>query len=316
MKISGLLPVIVIAVIWYCACNSIILNPVDVIADVGDTVISSRRGYKGPFGIDSQKILNSGASAEYEIGIVAAIDLEKNDDGTWYVYNCQLVHSVYNTLYFASPHPQRYDLNIGDFVAFTAELASIVYDGKKRYFYNDGKILDHISSQSAKFSIDGISGLSTPSDEVPPLAREEDWHIVTGVIMAIETTENMNPEPDNPTDYLISKAVMKTADGDLYIADFSLGGIILGAGTGRFQVNHPSDKAFGEGDIVSVMQISNVENLSFSAYYKKFIVKKKRRTETIIPPVNPNINPDQGTETQEPASRELISKASGKGCRI
>ena len=73
---------------------------------------SSRESCKGPYGIDSQKILSDrSGNPEYMIGIVSDINLEKNNDGTWYVHRCRLASSPFTLpLTFASPYPQQYDL--------------------------------------------------------------------------------------------------------------------------------------------------------------------------------------------------------------
>lgn len=295
MKISGLLPVIVIAVMGYSVCNSIILNPADVIADVGDTVISSKRSYRGPFGVDSQKILTDHpADPKYKIGIVSSINLEKNDDGTWYVYYCRLFDSLAYSLTFTSPYPQQYDLNVGDFIGFSA---NIIKDNAD-FFYRNGRMLENISSQTAQCKIDNISGLSTPSYGVPLFAREKDWVIVTGVIMAVEIERNADPEPDNPDDFQIHAAVMKCADGKLYVVDFErpiseLLNIKL--------PNLPSHDAFGEGDVVTVIQTSSVENLSFDAYYKK-ISKKEGGTKTYVNP-NQQAVKDAGSDAESAANK-------------
>ncbi len=317
MKISGLLSVMVIAIIVYCVCNFIILNPSDVIADDGDTVISAKRSYKGPFGVDSQKFFNHAGTVGYEIGIVTDINFERNDDGTWYVYYCELFNELPYPLllFFTSPYPQQYDLKVGDFIGFSAETEFRKEKGETRKSYSFGRILDNISSQSIRCNIDDVSELSTPFKELPLLSKgEEDILIVTGVIMAIEVIKNIDPEPDNPSDYLIAKAVMKCADGDLYIADFQSGqfmlesGFVLGIFVDPIHVNLPSLGAFGEGDIVSIIQTSPVDNLSFPASYVEFIPKKEPRTKTVVPPVKPDINQDQKTETQETESQELVSK--------
>ena len=301
MKISGLLPVIVIAVIWYCACNSIILNPADVIADVGDTVVSSRRSHRGAFGIDSQRILNESEIVlpRYNIGFVTSIDLEKNDDGTWYVHKCGLDpiqnmfdYLLFDSLYFTSPYPQQYELKVGDVIGFSAMLDDEIVGGNERYSYHHGQLVENISSQSVNYNIDNISGLSVPVKDRGSLT------VVTGLIMAVLIHRNGNPEPDNPDDYLIGATVMKCADGNLYIVEFERH---ISKLPNIRPVNLPSPDAFGEGDIVSVIQTAPLKDYSFKpypsfrpyyfrAYYKKFkrVVTQQQRAETAKSGINPN----------------------------
>ena len=83
--------------------------------------------FEGPFGVDSQKILNGddifGLRPKYVIGIVGDIDLEKNDDGTWYIDNCELSNFRDKNVYFVSPYPQQGDLKESDFIGFAAHVA-------------------------------------------------------------------------------------------------------------------------------------------------------------------------------------------------
>ena len=278
MTIPGLLSVLAIAVIGYCTFNSMVLNPADVIADNGETVISSRRSYRGPFGIDSQRILNEkNGSPDYRIGVATSIDLEKNDDGTWYVHNCGLKHGLKRgsefilSLYFQLSYPQQYDLKSGDFIGFAGILDESRQAG--RYYYNYGLMRENISSQAANFNIDNIRDLSVPEESGESLG------VVTGVIMAVEINKNEDLEPDNPSDYLIDRAVMKCADGNLYIVNFQRR---ISKLPNVLPVNLPSPDAFGEGDIVSVIQTSAVSDQTFRAYYKKFkkVVTRRQSTET------------------------------------
>ena len=205
--------------------------------------------FEGPFGVDSQKILNGddifGLRPKYVIGIVGDIDLEKNDDGTWYIDNCELSNFRDKNVYFVSPYPQQGDLKESDFIGFAAHVAP--YLG-----FTEGKMLENISSQSVNCRIDNIEVLSVPV--------KKRGVRVTGVVMAVEIRRNRNPEPDNPSDYLINRAVMKCADGNLYIANFD-----------SFSRHSPSHDAFGEGDVVTVeySYFEGKNRLEFAAYYKK-----------------------------------------------
>ena len=269
MKVLGLLVVIAIVVMGYCVYNSI-LDPIDVVADVSSTENS---GCKGPFGIDSQKILNDHPDPKYMVGVVSNINLEKNDDGTWYIWNCELSNLSDKIVFFTPPYPQQNDLKDGDFIGFSGDFStSNVTGGKKIYYYGDVIILDYISSQSVKCNIDDIRGLSTPSDDIPEstIVTEKNFVSVTGVIMAIQTVENRDPEPDNPSDYLIELAAMKCADGKLYLADFDLNKFFF-MDKAAGNVNLPSNDAFGEGDVVTVTQTLSVfrNSRTFAAYYKE-----------------------------------------------
>ena len=240
------------------------------------TKAASTDGYKdpfskGPFGVDSQKIMNKrGGDIEYKIAIVSDIDLDKNDDGTWYIDNCKLSSYLNMSLFFASPYPRRNALKDRDFIAFTARRESIFVMGKEVDYFVDANILDHISLQSVRFKMDDISNLSTPSQDMPPFASAKDFVSVTGVIMAVEIIENEDPEPDNPSDDLIDKAVMKCADSNLYIVDFDPH-MYLSLDNSILNLKRPSQDAFGEGDVVTVTQTSptGIIGSTFTAYYKE-----------------------------------------------
>ncbi len=230
---------------------------------------SSTDGSKGTFGVDSQKILNKiGGDIEYKIAVVSDIDLDKNDDGTWYIDNCRLYSYLDMGLYFASPYPRQNALKDGNFIAFKAKRKSLFVQGREVNYLGDAKILDYISLQSVKCKIDDIRNLSTPSKEMPPFASRKDFVSVTGVIMAVEIIENEDPEPDNPSDYLIDKAVMKCADGKLYMVDFDPHMHLL-MDDPISSLHRPSQAAFGEGDVVTVTQTGPVFRNAFSAYYKE-----------------------------------------------
>ena len=252
------------------------------------TKIPSASGREGQFGVDSQKVLNKGVDPEYMIAIVTDIDLEKlekNNNGTWYVDSCKATTpSRHIKLFFTSPYPQRYDLKKGDFIGFTAKYVAFEKKGSEEFaVYRSTKILDHISSQSVKRKIYGIRGLSTPSNRLPYASAKNDFVRVTGVVMAVQTIENENPEPDNPSDYLITDVVMKCADGNLYLASFHFHNFwakLLGENRsklysinvhpGHEHVNFPSQDAFGEGDVITVIQTYSVETFPyFAAYYNK-----------------------------------------------
>lgn len=293
MKVSGLLYILAIVVV----VNSLVANPADVVADLEGSwnVISS--GCKGPFGFDSQKASNDKGSIKYGIGIIRNIDLEKSNDGSWYVDNCEVLGPI-GTIYlrFTSPYPQRYDLKVGDIIGFKAKLVTKErkeYEGLVyyHYYYSSGEVLDHISSQSAKCEIRNIRGLSSPSKTIPTFPTKHDYARVTGVIMAVETIENEDPEPDNPSDYLILGAVMKCADGVLYIVDFeghnylakdSLRTDSLQQALGYPKSPHkhvdlPSQDAFGEGDVVTVTQTHNYKSDGpgqFFGYYESKLIRK------------------------------------------
>ena len=276
MKVLGLLIVFAIVVMGYCVYNSI-FDPIDVVADVSSIENS---GCKGPFGIDSQKILNDDPDPKYKVGVVSNIEFKQNADSTWYIWHCKLSNLSGKTVFFTPPYPQQNDLMDGDFIGFSGNSILFVFTGgEKSYHYADVIILDYISSQSVKCNIDDIRGLSTPSDDIPvrmsmppnsTLATEKDFVSVTGVIMAIQIVKNRDPEPDNPYDYLIELAAMKCADGRLYLADFEFHkSFFRHKAVGN--VNLPSNDAFGEGDVVTVTQTLSVfeNDRTFAAYYKE-----------------------------------------------
>lgn len=225
-------------------------------------------GCSAPFGIDSQQILNEGIlDIKYRIGVVSDINLERNDDGTWYIADCDI---LYKSLYFQAPYPQQHNFNDGDIIAFEAIRKSNTTWRGTVSWYSAGKFLENISEQSADCQIDDVSQLSNPSDSIPLFATKDDFVDVTGLIMAVQTVKNHDPEPDNPHDYLIAYAVMKCADGVLYKVTFETSYRADKFGTERVNVNRPSQDAFGEGDIITVKQTDNVSTISdsFTAYYE------------------------------------------------
>ena len=286
MKVLGLFLVIVIVIIGYCVYNPVVVDSADFTnAQKGK---SSSSACKGPFGFDSQKALNDlpsdspplskydyGELAEikYLIDVVSDIDLEKNDDGTWYVANCELYDTT-RTLHFKYPYPQQNELKKGDIIGFKA-LAVRLSAGVHRYFR--AEILEHLSSQSADCKIDGIRQLTKPVREFPYPSTQKNFVSVTGVVMAVVLMENEDPEPDDPSDYHIVQALMKCADGNLYIADFRSHRVVEKYYPDEKPRKFPSQDAFGEGDIITVMQTGSIwpnlftrsPGLSFPAYYEQ-----------------------------------------------
>ena len=233
-------------------------------------------GCKGPFGVDSQKILlelvkegfDHRLWSGYKIGIVAKIDLDKSSDGTWHVKSLEMISGET----FSPSYRGNYkagDYKVGDFIGYRTSIP-----------VQAGQFLEHISSQSADCKIDDISGLSNPSKTIPiyPPSKKEDFVSVTGVIMAVSIEKNLDPEPDNPDDWQIHEAVMKCADGNLYRIEFE------STVSRTPRINLPAHDAFGEGYVVIVMQINspndelkstlvpeyyNRDYRTFRAYYEK-----------------------------------------------
>ena len=286
MKVLGLLIVIAIVFMGYCMYNPIVVDSADFTNSQKGK--SSSSDCKGPFGIDSQKILNDGRHPEYQIAIVTKIDLEKNDDGTWYVDNCKVWTAGNPTfIFFTSPYPQRSDLKEGDFIGFSGRFISVELGGSEEFStYGSARIVENISSQSDRCKVVGIRRLSIPSKSIPIYAEKKDFVRVTGVIIALQVIENEDPEPDYPSDYLIAEAVMKCADGKLYVVSFMLNNLIvpkimaneeslsvarkMNIRLGYEHVNLPAQDAFGEGDVVTVTQtFSAIAGFQrFAAYYK------------------------------------------------
>ena len=262
MKILGLFFTIAIVVIGYSAYDSMVVNPTDVIAEVTGT--SSSGGCKGPFGVDSQKILNKGTLAEYRhglvnelkyhIGYVTKIDLEKNHDGSWYIDNCEL--SKKTKLYFTRPYPQQNDFKVGDYIGVEA------MEGKRGEvnFLSAGRLLENISKQSANCNVEDISQLSVPSRTMSPDATEKDFVSVTGIVMAVKTIRNSDPEPEDPSDHHIRAAVMKCGVGELYRLVF-LEEWWIGKSMEEINLIPPAPEAFGEGDVVTVQQMTSAASM-------------------------------------------------------
>ena len=110
-------------------------------------IVFDPNGSKGLFGVDSQRMLNhsdnfgpSRSKFRYQIGIVSDIDLEKDDDGSWYIKSCSLPGSSMTRIFFASPYPLQNDLMKGDFFGFTGELtysdAGVELGIERFYFIN------------------------------------------------------------------------------------------------------------------------------------------------------------------------------------
>ena len=195
------------------------LSPIPIPSNSYVSGISLGDGCKGPFGVDSQQILNGDwRSPGYSIEVVGDIDLEKNNDGTWYVHACKLPSKANTTVYFAPPYPQQNDLEEGDFIGFKGNYNETLYGLQVvSSVYKSVKILDHISSQSVNCK---IRGLPVPSATIPLSSTIDDFVSVTGVVMAVETRKNSDPEPDDLSDYHIVTAVMKFANDRLYLVDF------------------------------------------------------------------------------------------------
>ena len=255
MKVLGLLIVIAIVIIGYCVYNPMVVDSADFTNTQKGK--SSSSNCKGPFGFDSQS-----EKANYNIGVVSDIDLEKSDAGTWYVDNCKLSNMLDIKLNFKSPYPQQNALKVGDIIGFSGS----VNKSQGSFYFTGGKILDNISSQAANCKIDAINRLSTPTRSGERLGR------VTGVIMAVQIRSNDDPEPDDPDDFQITQVAMKCADANLYIVYFQDESnfaeypsfvdkdknvvrnlVLLGA-------NLPSHEAFGEGDVVTLEQVSSVSD--------------------------------------------------------
>ena len=284
MKVLGLIFVIAIVVMGYCVYNPMVVDSAD--STNTKTQSSSTDNCKGPFGVDSQKILNKGGgSPDYKIGVVSNIDLEKNPDGTWYVSECKLSNAL-GVVFFKPPYPQRNDLKDGDIIGFSGSINEL----RGSYYYTDGKILDYISSQSVNCKIDAIKGLSTPAKD------GERFGSVTGVIIAVEIAPNRDPEPDNPDDFQITEVVMKCADGNLYIVNFLDESDFVTHALGTFKdeleegyfvllgANLPSHEAFGEGDVVTLEQVSSVVDLADLADATDLINSLKADDKEFIPP--------------------------------
>ena len=120
------------------------------------------------------------AEIKYLIDVVSDIDLEKNDDGTWYVANCELDYML-STLHFKYPYPQQNELKKGDIIGFKA-IAVRLSAGVHRYFH--AEILEHLSSQSADCKIGGIRQLTKPVRELeyPYPRTQKNFVSVTGVV--------------------------------------------------------------------------------------------------------------------------------------
>ena len=289
MKILGLLSILIMITIEYCAYNSLSTGPTNAAADVNQAGIKTLPSVdcKGPFGVDSQKILNKGTDNqygsglvldyEYRIGIVTKIDLEKNNDGTWYIDNCELSHLI--PLHFTKPYPQQNDFKVGDIIGFKATQNNVggLQSLHSFYFYS-GEMLENISLQSSDCKIDNMIQLSNPSKAIPTSASEKHFVNVTGVIMAIQTIKNGDPEPDDPSDYHIHSAVMKCADNNLYKIFFPRYYMVgeRGFPIRKTPLQRAGQEAFREGDVITVKQISSLSltintfsTPAFEAYYMK-----------------------------------------------
>ena len=245
--------------------DSIFNTPTDIITTEPES--HTLTACTAPFGVDSQQILNDGMlDHNYKIGVVSDIDLERNDDGTWYINKCRILS---RTLYFQSPHPQQNEINDGDIIGFQASTDCNTTWRGTTCWYTSGKLIENISLQSTDCQTDDVSQLSNPSTSMPILASKDDFVDVAGLIIAVETIKNLDSEPDNSADYHATKAVMKCADGNLYRVDFvSSYRALTNLGSKELKSIVQSESAFGEGDVITVKQTFNLHSDSLMAYDK------------------------------------------------
>ena len=191
---------------------------------------------EGPFGIDSAH-----PTTHYRIGTVISKDLEKRQDGTWHI------KSFWVSVGFREEHKrfrglERYEINRGDHIGFHGYLA------------------ENISQQLIPCEVIAPNGVLGPRREF----SISDGPNIRGLVVAVELGRNEDPEPHNPEDFLIDNAVIKCANGSLYVADF--GDWVIGQTT-MHMVGQPGQSAFGEGDIITVRQKSKLERGWFKARY-------------------------------------------------
>ena len=240
-------------------------------------------GCEGPFGLDSTDettyVKNNVHYNQY-LGFVTSVDLERNADGSWYVHECRVwlgfgnEYDTAHTVRFSVPQPAQFEINEGDYVSFLGGVPiwrwSALRDGL--IGWQHCSLYENISTQSISCEVPASNGILKPSDTIKVLAGEKDFVKITCLVLSVNLIRNRDLEPDNPHDYLINKAVVRCADGNLYIARFVTHLSVWNENNfERVTKYQPGQGTFGEGDVIALTQVRNLgpNGWYFDVYYEE-----------------------------------------------
>ena len=240
-------------------------------------------GCEGPFGLDSgdeTTYIKNNIHNSLDVGVVTDINLERNEDGSWYVHECKVwlgfgnEYDTAHTVRFRSPQPAQFEINKGDYISFLSGGGiwrwSAIREGL--IGYKNCELYENVSIQSIACDVNAPNGVLKPSASMEVLPSEEDFVKVNCLVLSVNLIRNFDPEPDNPDDYLIYKAIVKCADGNLYIARFTeLFSLWKENRLQTIKKYRPGQGAFNEGDVITLTQIRDIgpNGWYFDVYYEK-----------------------------------------------
>ena len=217
--------------------------------DARDTQSPKLKGdCNAPFGgIDSA---NDANALDRRLGRVLSVDLEKNTDGTWYVNSCELWLGVTllpenmlpYTAEFKAPYPERYSISKGDWISVTV--------GKTlRNYFPDCTLYENFSKQDINCVIEPTNGVMSPErDNSLSIEILANGRQLQCIVVGVQYIENPDPEPDYDYDLVITRAVVKCGNGNLYGMNFREPAYY---GFNN-PVLRPGKSLFGEGSIVTL----------------------------------------------------------------
>ena len=240
-------------------------------------------GCEGPFGLDS------GDETTYEknnirynsyMGIVTDVDLERNADGSWYVHECKVwlgfgnEYDTAHTVRFKSPQPTQFQINDGDYINFLS--GGLIWRWKNLreglIGFQNCELYENVSTQSISCEVPVPNDILKPSETIKVLPGEDDFVKIMCLVLSVNLIRNRDLEPDNPHDYLINKAVVRCADGNLYIARFVTRLSIWNENKFESITKYqPGQGTFGEGDVITLTQVRNLgpNGWYFDVYYEE-----------------------------------------------
>ena len=235
-------------------------------------------GCEGPFGLDSgdeTTYVRNNIRYNLYLGIVTSVNLERNEDGSWYVHECEVwigYGNEYNrshTVIFSSPQPARFEINEGDYIGFLSGTPIWRWSALREGLigWRHCSLYENISTQSISCEVNTPNNLLKPGEV--SFSTDYEFLKITGIIANIRLIRNRDPEPDNSHDFLIDKAVIKCADGNLYIVDFRTSHY-AGLNRETVETHLPGQDAFSEGDVITVTQTGSLTDKGwFSAFFEE-----------------------------------------------
>ena len=240
-------------------------------------------GCEGPFGLDSADettYLKNNVRYSHYVGIVTAVDHERNADGSWYVHECKVwlgygnEYDTAHTVRFKSPQPAQFEINEGDYISFLS--GGLIWRWRNLreglIGFQNCELYENVSVQPISCEVPATNGVLMPSDTIKVLAGEEDFVKITCLVLSVNLRRNQDPEPDNPHDYLIGKALVRCADDHLYIARFVTRLAIWNENKFESIIKYqPGQGSFGEGDVITLTQVRNLgpNGWYFDVYYEE-----------------------------------------------